>query len=66
MEKLRAQLRVQKMGEPPGTELGGQSAMAAEMPLDDADMDECPLAEWIGKQRLATPRVGGHMTKQMA
>ena len=38
----------------------------ADMPLDDADMDECPLVERTGTQRLATPPVGSHMMKQMA
>ena len=50
MDELWAQLKVDKMGEPPGAELGGQSATTAKMPLDDTDMDECPLAEWIAKQ----------------
>ena len=54
------------MGEPPSAELGGQSVIAADMPLKDADMDECPLVERTGTRRPATPPVGGHMTKQTA
>ena len=50
LEELRAQLRAEKMGEPLGTEPGGQSAAAAAMPLNDEDMDECPLAERTGKR----------------
>ena len=45
LEELRAQLRAEKKGEPLGAKLGGQSAIVAEMLLDDANMDECPLAE---------------------
>ena len=66
LEELRAQLRAEKTGEPSGAELGGQSAIAAEMPLDDAAMDECPLAERIGNQRPSAHPVGGRKTKQTA
>ena len=58
LEELRAQLRADKMGEPPSAELGGPSGNAADMPLDDADMDECLLAEWTGTRRPATPPLG--------
>ena len=36
LEELWAQLRAEKMGEPPSAELGRQSVTAADMPLDDA------------------------------
>ena len=49
LEEFWTQLRAEKMGQPPGTKLGGQSVIAAEMLLDDANMDEWPLAEWTGK-----------------
>ena len=48
LEELRAQLRADKTGEPPSAELGGPSGNAADMPLDDADMDKCLLAERTG------------------
>ena len=61
LEELRAQLRADKTGEQPSAELGGQSATAANMPLEDADMDECPLAERTGTRRPTTPpRWGPH------
>ena len=50
LEELRAQFRAEKTGEPPSAELGRQSVTVAHMPLDDADMDECPLAERTGKR----------------
>ena len=66
LEELRAQLRLEKMGEPPSTELGGQSVTATDMPLNNANMDECPLAKQAGTRRPVTHPVGGRMTKQTA
>ena len=58
LEELRAQLRADKTGEQPSAELGGQSVTAADMPLEDANMDECPLVERTETRRPATPPLG--------
>ena len=66
LEEIRAQLWAEKMGEPLGSELGGQSAIAAEMPFDDAAMDKCALAEQTGDQRPVAHPVWGRMMNQIA
>ena len=66
LEGVRNQLQAEGSGERPGAALADTSANGGEIPLDDATMADCSVAERAQKRRPSTPPAGGRSAKQAA